>query len=109
MTITDFILSLQPAIKLLSISIFFLIIIIVLNFFKKKNPQSKNWAINSEIATRYLLSVFIVSFSAWAGPAIFKYILNYTIDSAATISASDATNYTLTAFLAIVIASLLNK
>lgn len=74
----------------------------------KAGERYPNYKRNCDIISYVLFSPIVVLFAALAGPLAFQNILNYTITNPKTISSSDATNYTLTAFLAIGIVSLFN-
>lgn len=80
----------------------FLIGVAVYVFGKLKNCYPKYKEL-FDLISMFLIAIVVVLLAAFVGPLVFQGALNYTINESNVITSSDATNYTLTAFLAIAI------
>jgi hypothetical protein len=84
--------------------LFYLCMIGVVMYFcrelKNRLPKHKE---SLDLISMFLIAIVVVLLAAFVGPLTFQGALNYTISESNVITSSDATNYTLTAFLAIAI------
>lgn len=81
---------------------FFIFIVLVICFTKLRDWFPKYEKI-FEFISLFLIAIIVVLLSAYVGPRVFEGAFNYTVNEPNVVTPSEATNFTLTAFLAVAI------
>jgi hypothetical protein len=101
-------LILFPTLLTLIVSLFTNIIVEkVKPYLRRKKLEAPVIILNT--ISYYMFGLFIVVLSATVGPYVIDHLTSYTITDSYTMTASDATDYTLQALIAIVIGSYIAK